>query len=297
MKNRSFLTQIVIYFTIGLIWQPLKAQTIEELLDSYIDDNANGYLRPLGELISTNIHTGIHSWSRIDTSFHVRFGINVMSAFPSSSMKTFTGKTGLGFEPEQTAEVPTILGKNEAVSVPGVNGTYFVFPVGYNSSYFPFAVPQITLGGIYHTEIVGRYFGFDLADDFGKLNFLGLGFRHGLNQYLGSFPFDVSVGYMYQKFKVGDIVQNTNHFIAGHIGKSTKMFSTQLTLGYLGSKTNYEYSYVDDDISKTYSVSVKGRNPFLAEINGSVKIWIINLTAAVAYNGPLSASLGMYIKS
>ncbi len=296
MNYRSFLGHIVIYCAFGLICQPLKAQSIEELLDSYIDDNARGYLRPLGELISTNIHTGINPWSKVDTSFHVRFGINVMSAFPSSSMKTFTGKTGLGFEPEQTAKVPTIIGKNEAVAVPGVNGTYFVFPVGYNSNYFPFAVPHITIGGVYHTEIIGRYFGFDLEDDFGKIKFLGLGFRHGLNHYLRSFPFDLSISYVYQKFKLGDIVRNTNHFIAGHIGKSTKRFSTQLTIGYLNSNTNYEYTYIDNDISKTYQVSVNGRYPILAEINGSIRIWFINLTAAVAYNGPLSTSLGMYIK-
>lgn len=284
------------FFLFTLTFTALKAQSIEELLDSYIDDNAKGYLQPLGELISTNIHTGIHEWSWIDSSFYVSVGINVMNTWPSSKMKTFTGKTGLGFEPEQTATVPTIIGKNEAVAVEGVNGTYFVFPVGYNSKVFPFAVPQLTLGGIYHTELSGRYFGFDLEDDFGRVSFFGIGLRHSLNRFFPSFPFDVSVGYFYQKFKTGSYVLNKNHFVAGHIGKSSKWWSTQLTLGYLNSMTDYEYSYVDDDITKTYHESVQGRFPFLAELNGSLHLWIITLSGAVAYNGPFSASLGLYIK-
>lgn len=297
MKKNFLLTALAFIFYLPIQFEStLCAQKIEDLLDSYIDANAKGYLQPLGELVSSNIHTGIREWSRVDSNFHVRIGLNAMLAFPNSKMKTFTGTTGLGFEPQQSVEVPTIIGENKAVAVEGVNGTYFIFPVGYNSRRLPFAVPQISLGGIYHTEITGRYFGFDLENDFGKVKFFGLGFRHGLNQYIKNFPLDLSIGYFYQKFDVGNYIHNRNHFISAHVGKSSNWWSSSLTFGYIHSSTDYNYTYIDESTTKSFQQSINGRFPVLVELNCAIKLWIISLYGAVSYSGPISTSLGLCFK-
>lgn len=274
----------------------VKSQSFETLVDAYIDDNAAAYLQPLADLVSANINTGIREWSRVDSNFHIRIGVITMASFPSKSMRTFMGKTGLGFEPEQEATVPTIVGKNEAVAVEGVNGTFFVFPVGYNVRQLPLAVPQITLCGIFNTELSGRYFAFDLNNDFGKVDYLGFGLRHGLNAYFKTLPFDLSLGYYYQKFNVGSYMQGQNQLISAYLGKSGKWWSSQISLAYQTSKTKFQYSFNEENNQKTYTVDVKGKYPVLVELSAALKLWLVNLHAAVSYNGPVTVSLGLGIK-
>ncbi|MCC6814847.1 MAG: hypothetical protein IT267_00365 [Saprospiraceae bacterium] len=289
-------SKLIFIFLILLIRNPTSAQPIDELLSSYLDNNSKGYLQPLSDLLSANMNTGIREWSRVDSSFHIRLGFLVMSSFPTSPMRTFTGSTGLGFEPSQSVKVPTIIGRNEAVKVDGINGTAFVFPVGYNLKYLPLAVPQLSLEGIYHTELSLRFFSFDLENDFGKIQYFGLGARHGLNHYLKKFPFDLSVGYFYQKINSGESISSTNHLISGYIGRSNKRFSAQLMLAYQSTSTEYSYNYSEDNQLKTYKVLTSGKYPFIAELSGAVKLWVFNIHAAASYAGPITATLGLGIR-
>ncbi|MEO6191277.1 MAG: DUF6588 family protein, partial [Saprospiraceae bacterium] len=227
--------KVLAYFII-LVSSPLyhtNAQSFEDLINSYIDNNASGYLRPIADLATANMCTGIREWSKIDTHFYIRVGVVGSYSFPSQKMKSFSGKTGLGFEPEQEVKVPTIIGANEAIAVEGVNGTYFVFPVGYAVKALPFIIPQISIGGIYHTELTGRFFAIDLKNDYGKIQTFGIGFKHELNGYFPRLPFDLAVGYFYQQFKLGSYMSTNNQLVSIHIGKSGRRCSSHIVLGYI----------------------------------------------------------------
>lgn len=289
-----------IFLTIGLIFftviQNLSAQRFEDYINSYIDLNAESYLRPLSDMITGNLHTGIREWSSVDSNFHVKLGLVVMASVPSAEMKTFTATTSLGFTPEQTAVVPTVIGPNEAVVVEGDNGTIFIFPVGYNMSYLPLAAPQITIGGILNTEISARFFGFDLKDEVGKISIFGLGGRHQLSQYFKSFPLDLSIGYYFQKFNVQPYIFSQQHLMTAHLGKSSKLWSGMLTLGLQSSKTQFKYEYGVAPNQNKYEVNVKGKYPFFAEISGAVKLWFIQIRGSVGYAGPWNAALGINVR-
>jgi hypothetical protein len=271
----------------------VKSQSIEDFLDSYEGENSIPYIQPIADLITANLNTGIRDWSRIDTSFYIRFGIVAMSSYPSSSQRTFTGKTDGDFQPQQTATAPTIIGPVEPVIVEGINGTGYVFPGGYNLKSLPLAAPQVTIGGILNSEFTARYFAFKLDDDLGKISLLGLGIRHSLNAYFETLPFDLSVGYFYHQFK-DDPYFNINSSLASlHIGKSGKSWSTQFILGYQNSSTRIKYSFNSGDEVKNIDLTLKNKNKVIAEVAAAIRILIFNIHGSVSYSGPITWSLGL----
>lgn len=274
----------------------LRSQAIADLFSGYIDENAKPYLAPLSHLIAGNLHSGIREWGNVDSSFHVKLGINLIFAYPTSNMKSFMGKTIAGFEPEQVVEVPTVIGANDAVRVEGVNGTAFIFPVGYKLEKLPLVVPQITFGGVFNTEITLRYFALNTDDEIDKIDFLGFGIRHGLNDYIGDFPYDIGVSYMFQRFNVSPFIFGKYQLIAGHIGKSGKKWTSMITLGYQNAQTDFVYSRQDGTDLRKYEVNIKGNYPLFVELMGGVKLWIFHLRGSVSYAGPLTASVGLHVK-
>src|SRR5687768_16403090 len=121
-----------------LVVSHTRPHALSEFLDAYFGDNAILYIQPLADVFTANVNTGTREWSRIDTNFYLRIRGTAVYSWPSEKSKTFTAVTADHFEPQQYVEVPTIIGKNEALSVAGVNETYYVFAPGYNVDLVPF---------------------------------------------------------------------------------------------------------------------------------------------------------------
>lgn len=291
MRN-AFLASIVFLF--GLSLNEVKSQEgVEDFLNTYIDDNTGPFVQPLFELMTANLNTGLREWSAIDSSFYIRIGINVMSSYPSSAQRTFTAKTNESFEPFSTAEAPTIIGAVEPVEVDGVNGTSYIFPGGYNLKALPMASPQITIGGLFNTELSGRYFAIELDDNLGSLSLLGLGFRHAINPYFPKLPIDLSVGYYFHQFKDDPYINSKMHLGSLHIGKSGRWWSSQLMLGYQDAKTDLSYTYTKEEEVKMKELKIGIDNHFVAELSASLKLWILNIHGAINYSGPVTGALGL----
>src|SRR5687767_11057415 len=97
-----------------------SGQQISEFLDAYTGENAIPYIQPLADIFTASVNTGTREWSRIDTTFYIRVRGSVIYSWASEKSKTFLAVTPENFEPQQIVEVPTIVGKNEAVAVAGV---------------------------------------------------------------------------------------------------------------------------------------------------------------------------------
>ncbi len=272
------------------------SQTIDDFLDSYDGENSIPYLQPLADLFTANLHSGIREWSAIDSGFHVRLTLVGMTSFPSQSQKTFIGKTDSDFEPEQTATAPTIIGSTEPVTVQGLNGTAYVFPGGYNLRNLPFLAPQITIGGIYHTEICARYFAINLHNDLGKVSLLGIGLRHGLNSYFPKIPFDLSIAYFFHNFKNDPYIDSKLHLASAYLGKSGKWWSSHIMLGYQTSTTKIRYSFTTNEEVKNVSIDLNNKYSFVAELSGAIKLWIITVHGALTYSGPITATAGIGLR-
>jgi hypothetical protein len=268
----------------------MSSQNISEFLDSYEGENSIPYLQPIADLFTANLHGLTKDWSFIDSSIHIGISFVVMNTYPAKSQRTFTGKTDDGFEPEQTAIAPTIIGDIQPVTVEGINGTAYVFPGGYNLEALPMAAPQLTVSGIFNSELTARFFAFDLDDDLGNVSLLGIGVRHGLNKYFSTLPFDLTLGYFYHKFENDDHINSNLHLASAYLGKSGKWWSAQLMLGYQTSQTAIRYDFTQNEELKHAKVDLTNENHFIAELSASLKLSIFHLQAGLGYSGPVTFS-------
>lgn len=274
----------------------LSAQTVEDLLDTYLDDNANPYLQPLSDLFTLSINNGTREWSAIDTSFYIRVGIIASNAYPSTSQKTFIAKTGEDFEPAQMVTAPTIIGSIDPVIVDGLNGTAYVFPGGYNLKSFRTATPQITLGGFLNSEVNLRYFAFNLDSDLGKISSLGVGFRHALNPYFHALPVELSVGYYYQNFKDDPYIDVQSHLLSAFVGRSGQWWSVHLMGAYQKAEAEIKINYVENELPKAKTWKLQNEQSLAVELTGAVRLSIFNIHASLMYAGPVSAAVGLSLQ-
>ncbi len=196
---------------------PSSAQ-IEDQLKAYTGDNGTGYLQPLADAFGSDLNCGLfHSAHIPETGVHISFGFRVMSVIFGSDDRTFGATTESGFSPKRTTQAPTVVGPGEAVLVDGNGGTQFAFPGGFDLNSFALAVPQLRIGAFRGTEALIRFFAINTGDvELGNISIFGFGLRHSLSQYRGpDLPVDVSAGFFWQKFSVGDDLLDSSAFTAG----------------------------------------------------------------------------------
>lgn len=276
----------------------LQGQKVEDLFDAYVDENSAGYIQPLADLFTANLHTGTREWSSIDTSFYIRIGMVASISYPSTKQKTFLAKTDPDFTPLVAGDtrVPTIIGSIQPVYVDGVNSTQYVYPGGYNLGSFPLATPQVTLGGIFHTEFMGRYFAFELDDDLGKISMLGLGLRHSLNPYLKMIPLDLSIGYLYQKFEDAPYLVHNSHMMSLHVGKSGRIWSAQLIGAFQSARTDIEYQYTRNSETKMNKINLSNKQAMAIELSAALRLAFINVHSSIQYAGSVTAAAGVSLQ-
>lgn len=225
---KSILALTLLLFCCSCIY----SQDFDKLTDSYLGENAEGFTQPAVDMFCGFTNTGLKNEIAIDKKLYFKIGIVGSAVFISESQKTFTGKTDETFTPYQEVVVPTIVGANEPISVQGKGGTTYTFPGGLNLSYLPVATPQITVGGLYGSELLLRFITIDIKDKIGKVQFLGAGLRHNIGQYFTKGTVDVSLGYYLQNFKVGEYMNTTTHYIELGVGKKFGFLNLYGMAGY-----------------------------------------------------------------
>jgi len=271
------------------------SQNFESLVSKYTEENGKGYMQPLGDALGATFNSGLfHSAHIQKLKFQFYLGVVPSTAFFSAKRETFTASTEGDFTPVQKVKVPTVVGPAESVEVNGNGGTVYVFPAGMNISMLPFAVPQLTLGSVYGTDLTFRYFAYSFDEDIGKLSLFTLGIRHSISQYFSALPLDLAVGVYSQHLTLGDILDCNSWFAVAQASKRIRIFTFYGGLGYENTKTDIEYDRDDDS---QVSFSLKGSNSirFTAGITfnfGPVKL---NVDYNIASQSALSAGLGIGI--
>jgi hypothetical protein len=271
---------IAVFFSI-----PVLSQNIDDFISRYSKANGSGYLQPLADVFGANFNTGLFHNAHIKKmGFQLYLGVVASTSFIPDKRKTFMATTEGSFAPVKTAEVPTVLGPAKAVNVSGNNGTVYAFPGGLDVSMLPLAVPQLTVGSVFGTDVTIRYFGYNINKDIGKLTVFSWGLRHSISQYVKVLPFDLAVGFYKQQFNVGDLVKCNSWFVSAQASKRIALFTFYGGLGYENSKMNFHYNYQNDN-TQVIDFSLTGSNK-------------IRLTAGLTFNlGPVKLNVDYNLAS
>jgi len=229
--------------------QDTTKSDFEAFIESLAEENVPGYVQPFATALGTAINSGIYHTAKIHglPGFDVGFRA-MMIPIPDEGL-TYFAKVGA-----DSFETPSVFGE-KASSVTGLPG-------GLDIGTIIFAVPQVSIGLFMGTELNIRYLpAIELSDKIGKLELTGIGLSHSLDQY---FPAPIpllpqlSAGFMFQNFKVGDILESTHTAFNLRLSKSVPMLTV-----YLGTQfesTEMDITYKPPGFTETVTVNVEGKN-------------------------------------
>jgi hypothetical protein len=232
----------------AIVFAAPAAADLSSKLGALSGENAKGYLSPLPKALSATLNSSIFQSGKVPKrNIELSLGIHVMGVNLKDEDRTFMPTDPAGFQSVTPTPVPTISGDGNAVPVDGVGGTILNYPGGFDIKSFVIAAPELTVGSIFGTRAVVRWFSVKVGDsDFGKIELFGIGGQHSISQYLPKLPADVAFGVFYQTFKLGDGILDTKalHFdvtASRDFGKVVKIVP-YVGLGYDTFKMDVAYT-------------------------------------------------------
>jgi hypothetical protein len=183
--------------------------------------------------------------------------------------------------------------KSTSAFVPLRGQTIFTTPGGFDMKYAPLLMPQAAIGLPFGLEVVGRFVpNITLAHDLGKVNFIGFGLRHSLDQYIPLMPVDVAIHFMTQKLTISDMDDNKILGASGtaygiEVSKSLVLFT--LYGGFQIEKSSWTiepYSYTDPSSALSLKVagfSVDGQNTSRFHAGFRLLLVIVNIHADYSF--------------
>lgn len=291
----------MILFTGGI----LRAQNYEDLISRYSGANGDEYMQPIADVLGANINSGMFHSAYIQRGITPQFyiGLTGMVAFIPDASKVFTTTTEGEFFPTTTVEdVPTIFGDKDGKTVEGPGGTRYYFPGGLELDAIPLALPQITVGSIYGTDITVRYMSvsslaesLNIQDEdlINELHLFGWGVRHCVSQYFEDFlPVDISVGYYRNTLSSGEYLNVASSLISIQASYNKSLLTIYGGIGIESSSTKVYYDFGNDFV---VNYNLKGRNTVRLTVGATVNAGPlkINVDYNVANQSTLSAGIGI----
>jgi hypothetical protein len=183
------------------------------------------------------------------------------------------------------------------VVVNGDGGTQYVFPGGLNLKYLPLAVPQLTVGSVFGTDLTTRLLFTDTNEDIGRIRLLGFGLRHSINQYLPGLPVDLAAGVYWQQFTVGDLISAANWLGSVQTSYRASIFTFYGALGYERSVLDLDYTFTGTDGDTQVKFDLAGSNNirFTAGLTFNLGPVKLNADYNFASQSVLSVGLGIGI--
>jgi hypothetical protein len=175
----------------------------------------------------------------------------------------------------------------------------YYFPGGLNMNVSAFAVPQLTIGSILGTELIGRYIAADLGDsDLGQLKLAGAGIRHSVSQYIPLFPIDVSIGAFWQKINVKEdmLVFNNLHY-GVQASKGLGLLTLYAGAGYDKSTASVKYEYSGEGEPVKLEYDMKGDDGLQMTVGIGLNMMIVHLNGDYTFGQrqalSVSAAVGL----
>jgi hypothetical protein len=246
MKRGLFLLLTICSLTVS-------GQSLEDYLSKYTSENGQMYLQPFADAFSADFNSGLFHNAKIKKKgFQLYIGIVGQVAVIPSSAKFFTATTeGEWFPTTNVPNAPTIFGPTDGPVVEDPNsGLEYRLPGGFDVDYLPLAMPQLTIGSLFGTDLTVRFVGLNV-EEFGKIDLFGWGVRHSIDQYLSVLPLDLAIGYYHQSFKVGEYMDAKTSVVNLQASFNIPVITFYGGVGYESSKVDVQYTYEGLDPAST----------------------------------------------
>jgi hypothetical protein len=277
------------------------AQTdLENALSQLTGPNGQAYMQPGADLFGANMHSGyFHSAKIPRLGFTFEFALVGMAAPITDDHKSCTLATPAGFVPA-TFENATIFGdKGTTVQNSSIPALSYKGPDGvFNTSMFPLAVPQITVGSVIGTQLTVRYIPIPKVGNGSAIpegNTWAVGVRHSISQWLAFLPLDVAASYFYNSMEAGDLLD----FKGTQVGlEASKNFSVLVVYGgiaYETAKMKVSYTYTDPVTSANtpLTLDLEGANTVRATVGLGVELGIFKIFANANFGSVIQYSGGI----
>ncbi len=170
---------------------------------------------------------------------------------------------------------------------------------GIDPPFSPLLVPQAAIGLPFGIEVIGRFIPTTTISsggtDIGKVNFLGFGVRHDIDQYIPvPLPIDIAVHFMTQKFKFKDV--NDNDLISASataygIEASARAFIFTLYGGFQLESSSFEFGPYTAKVQygntpqeiKDIKFTIDGKNSSRAHVGLRLILLLINVHADYSF--------------
>ena len=287
----------------------LRAQDYEDLLSRYTGENGDQFIQPIADVLGANLNSGLFHSAYIQRGITPQFyiGITGMVAYIPDASKVFSATTEGSFFPTTTVDdVPTIFGDNDGEIVEGPGGTRYYFPGGLEIDMIPLAVPQITVGSLFGTDITVRYMSVSsMAESFNigdidlinELHIFGWGVRHCVSQYFEDIlPVDISVGYYRNTISSREYLKVASSLISLQASYNYSIVTFYGGIGIEGSSTTVHYNFQDDfEEDLVVDINLKGRNTVRLTLGATVNAGPlkINVDYNLANQSTFSVGIGI----
>jgi hypothetical protein len=260
-----------------------QSQTdLENALRQLNGDAVKGYLQPMADFFGANLGAGYYHTASISSEgFHINIDIIGMGSLVKDENKTYTAKAPTGFTPA-TFKTATVFGeKGGSVTDQRTGLTYKGSGGIINTSIFPFAGPQITIGSVAGTQVIIRYLPVPTKsitnDAVPDATLFGGGIRHSVSQYLPVAPLDLAVGVFYTKLSLGDILDLKTISAGAQASKSFSILTLYGGLAWEKSTMSIQYTSSDPSAPPAVSIDLDGANSFRGTVGLQLSLAVLKL--------------------
>ncbi len=294
----SRIVSYVVFGVAFLASRPAFAQQLPDVIADVGAEYAELYLQPVVNAFGADINAGLIHTAKVGGGalpFDLFLGLKVMGAVIPDIDRTldiayetpyaFHAPDGNRYNVPVTFEIndgPTVFGDTSPGTVtgnirhtvhPGADGlentpddividstlSFNVLPGLYDGSIAPLAVPQLGIGSLAGTDLIVRYLPRVRHENYGHLEFVGIGLRHSVDRYIPGLPFRIAGHFMVQRLLItntaSEEILSTSSLAAGVAISKTFVF---LTL-YAGIQTEETTVSVDYTFGEELS-EVEGEN-------------------------------------
>jgi hypothetical protein len=304
---QNFLKTVFVFILVLALYSNLfGGDSFEERLLKFGKGYAKGYSTPFATAFGAGLNSGIFHTADVSTGIDVYVGVKLMAALIPNSARTFNADlsdlNALPANPAYTTPVKTATifgGKGESV-LGSTYGDTLKLADGSDLKIVPFAVPHITIGNIFGTRAILRFFPSQKISDFGEFSFYGIGLQHDISQYLVAVPFDWSAHVMYQSLKVKPLIESSAFSIGTEVSKTLIVLTVYGGIAYETSNMKFKYNWTPviarvPGQQKEVKFDLTGENTIRLTAGLSLKLLIFHISADYSIAKQPVATLGLGI--